>query len=345
MISYQKIKKVILFIARIGLAVGIIAWLIWRSGDNLLSALKQINLYWLGLGVLVYMAHIPVTAFRWRLLLKTQNIHIGFLEAISLTGQGLFFSLVIPGGALGGDLVKAGIIAARAPKGKKLEGTFSILIDRVTGMIALFSLVISATALFFPYVEKLGDFIKIAIFATLFACVGGLGATLALIFHRQIEKIPICAWIMKRANNWTNGMLDRLSLALDAYKGAWKVMIFCVVISIFFVHFNIVVIIWLLSLSFNSACLPFGVVAIATLYGLLASLLPFTPAGVGTRDTVITEILTSSGMTQGEATAIPLIFTGILLAVSLCCGLFFILQPRNKEGVTIINQTESAEES
>ena len=53
--------------------------------------------------------------------------------------QGYFFSLVIPGGAIGGDVAKMGLLARRSQPGSRAEGVFTVVMDRVIGMIALFA--------------------------------------------------------------------------------------------------------------------------------------------------------------------------------------------------------------
>ena len=47
---------------------------------------------------------------------------------------------MIPGGAIGGDVVKMGVLSKRTSPGAKMEGAFTILIDRIVAMIALFAL-------------------------------------------------------------------------------------------------------------------------------------------------------------------------------------------------------------
>ena len=77
--------------------------------------------------------------------------------------QGVFFTLFIPGGAVGGDLVKAGIVGKRAPDGQKFNGVFSILIDRICGMIGLFLGTLLCCIFFLPVILKVPVSVQMAV--------------------------------------------------------------------------------------------------------------------------------------------------------------------------------------
>ena len=44
----------------------------------------------------------------------------------------------MPGGAIGGDVIRGGFLSVRFPKGSKFDGVFTIIMDRFTGMIGIF---------------------------------------------------------------------------------------------------------------------------------------------------------------------------------------------------------------
>ena len=91
--------------------------------------LSGLNWAWLAAAFLLYLVHLFVNAWRWRLLLAYREIPCSLLSAFSLTTQSFFFSLVMPGGAIGGDVIRAGFLAYRVPKGQKFDGVFTILMD------------------------------------------------------------------------------------------------------------------------------------------------------------------------------------------------------------------------
>jgi len=132
------LKKILPPLLKLLIAGSIVAILIWRNSDGLAAAFKAIHPLWLAGAFLLYGVHIYANAWRWHLLLKAQKIDCSLKDAFSLTMQSFFFSLVIPGGAIGGDLVRIGFLTAKVPKEQKFDGAFTILMDRFTGMIGIF---------------------------------------------------------------------------------------------------------------------------------------------------------------------------------------------------------------
>lgn len=60
-----------------------------------------------------------VCTWRWHRLTRILQVKLSGFEALSLTMQGYFFSLVIPGGAIGGDVVKMGVLTKRSRAGRE----------------------------------------------------------------------------------------------------------------------------------------------------------------------------------------------------------------------------------
>jgi len=88
-------------------------------------------------------------AVRWQLLLRGQEIRLGFGRVTQLTLIGNFFNIALPG-AVSGDIVKA-FYVGKEVEGQRARSFGSILFDRVTGLSAL--IVISATALLLGFRE------------------------------------------------------------------------------------------------------------------------------------------------------------------------------------------------
>ncbi len=122
----------------------------YRIEQGLFSILKRISPgdYIIGLFLL---ASIPVIAtVRWQMLLRAQNIRIGFWRATELTLIGLFFNNFMPG-LTGGDLVKA-FYAAKLTSEKKTHAVVTVFLDRIIGMIALG--IVAAGALIVVFIYK-----------------------------------------------------------------------------------------------------------------------------------------------------------------------------------------------
>lgn len=340
----SKIKSIISFVLKTGLAVAIIWWLIDKHYDTFTKNLANINFWWLLPAGLAYGFHMVVCGWRWFKLARVLGVDITLPQAITMTMKGYFFSLVIPGGAIGGDIAKIGFLNQHTPKGAKAEGTFSILMDRMSGMAGMFSLALVVILFSIPMlmqvqleIIELNDTVRVlGILGLIGMCLAGLGAITCLFFHRTLGKIRLVGWAMKTGDRLTHGMVTRFTKVLDTYRKNWKLLGNMVLVSIIFVHLNIVLVIYFIMKSLGmSGINPLDVITAVTV-GNVAGLLP-SNSGLGLRDVTINVILNAAGISNGAT--IPIVFSAILITFNLLAGLFFIFDFSKKKSkcVKVIN--------
>jgi glycosyltransferase 2 family protein len=325
------LKSLVCFILRIGIAGGIIYWLVTLHYEDFVNVLQNIDPIWLFVAAFFYFIICLASAFRWLLLLKVQKIEITFFEALSLTMQGFFFSMVIPGGSLGGDLVKTGFLLKRTPKGKKLEATSTIFMDRFLGMFGQFSIGIVLAVLCIPLIRRLDYAIEATILIIVMISIVGLLAGITIINHRKLEKIKFYAWMVGIGNRLTKGYVNRIAVILDVYKDAHRTLYKCIFIGVVFIQLNIALTLFFISKGIHSATTSISPLIFGVSMGNTAGLLPITPSGIGTRDAVIKAILTAGGFSQGDSIAIPLLYSALVVLFSVLGGLFFIFNKSNKK--------------
>src|SRR5438270_7681862 len=117
-------------------AAAILTWMV-SSGKLNLAQVARTLAQWpmmLALAALAY-SQIAITAWRWNLLLRAQDIQLPYTRAWGLTMIGMLFNVVIPG-AVGGDLVK-GYYITRAAPGRKSHAATTLVMDRAVGLIGL----------------------------------------------------------------------------------------------------------------------------------------------------------------------------------------------------------------
>ncbi len=323
--------KSIGFILKIAIAAGIIWYLLLREPQKLLDSLAHFSPIYLLPAMFFYLLHIFFCAWRWRRLANILDVNLSFGEALSLTFQGYFFSLVIPGGAIGGDVVKMGFISQRSQAGKKTDGAFTVLMDRIVGMIALLVL---ALAILVPSIPILLNVslpelslspgthkLLIAGFALL--CLAGLGACCVIFLHRQLQKFAPIAKLLALLDKLSHGLVGKMTAATDIYNSNWRILTQLIVESIFFVHLMTVVPIFFL-LAGLGAEYSFLTAITAVTIGNLVGLLPLFPAGVGGRDVATVTILVAGMIPEETAKTAMLVYTAILLFFNLSGGWFFI---------------------
>jgi uncharacterized protein (TIRG00374 family) len=149
--------------------------------QNLEIAVRRFNVF--ACSVVLLIMGTLITVYRWRIILASQNIHLGFWQALKLTFVGYFFSTVLPG-TIGGDFVKAYYLTKGEQEKTALVS--SIFFDRLLGLYSLTAIAVVAVTTSFvssrvsgssglraqPVVLSLGIFIMFLFLgATLLAIV------------------------------------------------------------------------------------------------------------------------------------------------------------------------------
>ncbi len=97
--------------------------------------LQTMNYVWLLVGFLCFIPTLLVVSWRWRMLLGVHDVRLRFWRVFELTMIGQFFSTVGVG-ATGGDVFKI-FYVARAVPDSRTAVAFTVIVDRVIGLIAL----------------------------------------------------------------------------------------------------------------------------------------------------------------------------------------------------------------
>ena len=343
------LKKSVGFILKLLIAAGIVIFLVRRNRQGIVDCFEHFDCRYLVPALLFYMAHIVVTAWRWRELAKILGVRLTCFEALSLTFQGVFFSLVIPAGAVGGDVVKMGAVTKRSAAGTKVEGAFTVLMDRIVGMIALFVLELAIIVPALPMLMKvnvagmeLSDRTRIiGIWLIVLLAVAGLLASCAIFFHRVIERMPLLGTLMRKTDELTHGAVKRMTDATDVYSGAWKKLSLLTLVGIPFVHLLTVVPMFFLLSGLGVEYRVFDVIVAVTI-GNIIGLIPIFPSGIGGRDIAFTALLAASGVAESAADTAQLLYTGIIVLSTLPGMIFFLTDPGRKlqSGECVMKKTD-----
>jgi hypothetical protein len=97
--------------------------------------IQTMNYLWLAVGLVCFIPTLLVVSWRWRMLLGVHDVRLRFWRVFELTMIGQFFSTVGVG-ATGGDVFKI-FYVARAVPDRRTAVAFTVIVDRVIGLIAL----------------------------------------------------------------------------------------------------------------------------------------------------------------------------------------------------------------
>ena len=322
---------------RLLFAIVIVGGLVWFRKDQLKQCLESFNYLFVAPAMLFYFLTNGIAAWRWRKLAQMQNFELSMFEAFSLTMQGNFFSLIIPGGAIGGDVVKMGLLAKRRRPGTRGEGIFTIFMDRVVGMLALFLLAIVWLVICFPeisvmktpYIPLNAFQLKLIVLGVILMCLAGIAAGIAIFFHRFLRRIPGVGSLMDFCDRRFNQLVSRVCAMADQYAQYPGVLTVLVAISVFFIHmFSAIPLCFLIAGTGCELNLPqLIMIMTAVTMGNIAGLIPLTPGGIGLRDLTVIAILSAGNISQGTGETAQLMSTGLSVIFNLCGGLFFVFDP------------------
>ncbi|UCG49590.1 MAG: flippase-like domain-containing protein [Phycisphaerales bacterium] len=142
--SSSKSRYIFLLLRLAVVAAGVTWAIVWVSSEkrwaSLADTFRRMNLAVFALTLAVFIACQGLVAFRWWLLLKTQDIFIRPGAAVRLHFLGLFYNNFMPS-SVGGDLLRAWYVTKHTEK--RFEAALSVFVDRFIGLastllIALF---------------------------------------------------------------------------------------------------------------------------------------------------------------------------------------------------------------
>jgi len=302
-------------------SVLLIAFLIRKiDWAKLWDILRTVDVGWLVVGAICFLPVLLIVSWRWRLLLAVHRVRMSFWRIFELSMIGQFFSAFLLG-TTGGDVIKI-FYVARAVPNQKAAVSFTVIVDRIIGMVALllFGVTLSLTQL--PLLLSTSETKFYTGLFYLFALGGvvisGLSCIAPLFLkHRTLrsflKKIPFIhhgASLMSAAEKtaeamWTNVLA--LIVSLPSHM-CTTLMGYCVLRSM---HLD-------QEVPFLAFC------AILAMVNMLIAL-PISVSGFGVREWLFGTFLGLVHVDWNHAIAFSLTYFAVNLAWSLVGGPFYFL--------------------
>ena len=175
------------WVLRVAIGVAIVALLLSRrdAAAQVAQTLRAVPLWVIIGAVAFYWAGQILSAWKWQLLLRARGADVSLWACCRLYAAGMFGNLWLPTN-VGGDALRATLLAARAPNLGRADALASIAVERLTGFAAL--LIIAASALMLRGANARG-WQTLAIALAVFAVVGALGWALLRLKHPKIARL------------------------------------------------------------------------------------------------------------------------------------------------------------
>ena len=308
-------RSLLVLIARILVSGGLL-YLSLRGidFDTIRSRLSEIKAGWILLAVLVTIVQVFFGALRWREITDRCDAPLGTMKAFRFNMIGTFFNQTLPS-AIGGDAMRLWLVG-RTGAGWR-AATYSVLVDRAVGLIALAVIVVCSLPWSFDLIgDPKGRTALVLI--DLAAISAGVGFLIfgALSWHWlkswwPTRHIHACAVIANRV--------------LFSKTAGPRVAVLSLLI-----HVLAVVIAW---------CVVRAIGADASFHQLfllippimLITMLPISIAGWGVREATMTVAFGYAGLAPADGTVISLLFGATSFVVGAIGGIVWILSTEKSD--------------
>lgn len=337
----QKLKSAFFTSLRAVIGIGIAAFLVSRTMQkadmgpaDLMAQIVAANPLLLILAFLLHGTILALTALRWRLLLNAQGIPATWLETLRLTLIGFFFNLAVPG-AVGGDLAKVGYLA-KGKRGQATEAIFSIVVDRIMGVLGLFTVAAVCVLLSLPALRALppeSAFVRSAAIVVGLGSVAGVLGLIALEFHDRFIRFPglraLWPFLARYSPRRIVETVTRLVAAVDMYRRKKGTIAVAILLSIC-VHTTLALDLYTVGKAMGESKVRLREYFLTTQVSNAIASIPVTPGGVGLRDRSNQEFLGAFGMDIEMAAMVPITMTLIILGWAMVGLIVFIASPASR---------------
>jgi glycosyltransferase 2 family protein len=289
-----------------------------------LKNLAQDPLFALGL-ISILAFQMAGAFFRWKLLLKSQQIEIPFKDAFRLGMASQFFFTVGPG-TLGADVARGLYISRHAPD-KRLRGLSTVFLDRVLGLFGMLFLGAFSFLSSLEHLEKLSHKLMPALIS--------LGSLLTIISASIILCLLFLPFLVKafmkakdhskRKRLLKHPLLSKVFEILSLYSDRREYIWFGIFISIF-MHILSVLVLWSLTVHFYGSLngISPSEFFLGASLGVLVLALPLAPSGIGVGQVAFSTLFVVLGWPNESMGGTLVTAFQILTVLVNLSGIFFV---------------------
>lgn len=318
----KKTKERLKTIGKVLVSLALISYVVYRAGPTriygeVVGADKMLFLLVLVIAVI----KIAISARKWQILLKAKGEVKSFLKVWKLYYVGTFFNLFLPTN-VGGDIVKAHKMSKSSER--SVEAYSSVFMERFTGLVAILSLAVVSSLLYFQHLS----FYPLAIIYLLFL---------------PLMLLAVFLLSKKRYERGLEGLMDKVLLgrnpfslkdkvvklyrSVHLYTKKKRALMFALIISFVF-HTLLIMSNFILGLSIGMD-VPVQYFFIFIPITAVLLFLPISIRGFGVREVLYVFFFTQVGATAAQAVSLSFLVQIVNIISSLIGG-----------GVYLLSQTE-----
>ena len=311
-------KSTCLFWLRGLVGVGVILMVLYAVDFKEFPRVSEIKIGYLLFAAFLVLSERVISAWKWHLLIVSQDMDISFKDLLNIYFKSLFVGLVIPSSA-GGELLK-GYSLVRF--GSTVIDSFSsVVMERTLGLVALTSICLSSFGLFWDSIEGIATVVSVRNVAIMCFLVS------VLVIAGGCVLYPGKTWLARATAKNMSVWRQQIWAAFWYYRNV-KAKLYVAVVLSFLVQFNRILFVYFVGMSVGITLgLPYYFVFVPVV--VLASVIPLSVAGVGFQEGAFVYLFGLSGTSPAQILGMALLVR-LLTIVSVLPGGFFYL----KEGLS-----------
>jgi uncharacterized protein (TIRG00374 family) len=304
--------------------VALLGFVFWRHRHGL-SEFTQQPVHWLSLLTAIALCggSIILTFVRWYWLVKAQGFAFTVRDALRLGFIGYLFNFVAPG-AVGGDLIKAALLAKEQPS-RRATAVATVLLDRILGLLALF--VIGALAAWPQWDEirlrtELKAVVGILVLGSAAGLVGLILMMIPAVTHSRAWK-----WLARLPG--IGHLIDELVDSLRLYQSQRRVLLTAMGISLVG-HFGTISSFYFSAQAISGTKFvpPYAQHLFFIPAAELAGIVPLTPGGVGLLEEAVNSLYKLNGAEDGTGLLTVLAYRAVTLTIALIGACYYFSSRR-----------------
>ena len=285
----------------------------WVNLGRVASRLSQIDPKWVALGLLVPLVQNFLLTLRWQTILRRCGSDLPVGQLFRYTLVALFFNQTLPS-SVGGDAMRIWLIGKQA---NWRTATYSVLVDRVVGVVALAILVTACL----PWTLQLvrNPVGRSALLLIGLGCIAGGAVFVSLAWER-----------LRFLQRWS----PTRHLAASATVAAGILRSPPTLAKVFGLSFTLhlltAFIAWCAARAIG-AQLPFTYAPFLVLPVILIAIVPVSIAGWGIREGAMVAAFGYAGLAPSDGLIISLLYGAAYLVVGMIGGLVWVLTSKRIE--------------
>lgn len=302
------VRRLLALLAKTVVSAGLL-WLLLSRVDlaRLWAYARHASISWLVGALVLYLAMVLVSAWRWELLLNAQGFSVPGSRLVNSYLVATFFNNFLPSN-IGGDVVR---VRDTAPDvGSKTTATTVVLVDRGIGLLGLF--LVAAVAASAASVGGAG--VPAAAPALWLGLAGGLAVAIPLLAN-PVWVARILGPLRRFHQEWVTERIARMTRTLERFGRAPRALAVCflgaVVVQLVLVGFYASI-----ARSMNIP-VPLWHLAVIIPVSFIVQMAPVSVNGFGVREATFTFYFSRLSLPPESALAVSFVGAALIMLFSL----------------------------